>query len=180
MTDPITILSDLDVMALPDRVPPAQTMAWFNRSIRRYRDSARRSEPDSWYGTHADWLDTTGRQRLIDFLNEYDITRHLDRDPSQPRKALALRRTAAVGFDAKLSVDDMDRYPDDLPFYDHMHWWKNDVGELLITASPYADTEMLAPVYAWAASVGLVVDVRWDLDFYSDDDATPLLIWRRA
>lgn len=163
------------------RYPP-DCLEWLEDLIQRLRNDAARSRYAAACHAHADRLETEGRDRLLQFIEEYQIAEHLERQ-GVPLDSLQRNRIVTNRKGKYLARTDADvsRYPGALPFLDHAEWWRDRDAMLVVTSNPYADPSVLRAVCGpWAERRELRVDVRPELDFYSvGGTETPLVVWRR-
>lgn len=126
---------------------------------------------------------TTGRDRLLRFLTEYQIAERIVPKGASPVDSLRgnrliLNRSGANGV--RSSRDGF--LVGDVPFEDHTTWWRTRDKRLIFTSHPYYYTveEIRDVSEEFAKRVGLRVEVRPDLNFYSHLELTPLVVWKSS
>jgi hypothetical protein len=126
-------------------------------------------------------MSTTGRERFLRFLAEYRIAERIVPRGASPvdslrRNRLTQNRSGANGVRTSHEVV----WQGDVPLADHTKWWRTRDKRLIFTSHPYYFTveEIREVCEEFAERVGLRVDVRPDLNFYSHLERTPLVVWK--
>lgn len=165
-------------MTLPPASLSRTLQKWITAEVAAWRRGEAyraRLNPD-YQGTHADWLDTTGRARFTQFVNEFKIAKPVKlHNPFLVltrgyRSAAASRNSHFYTGTSHMMVEQ----PGQLPWVDHPEMWKTADGEIIFTSFPYhVDAD---ECHAVAATNGLLVEIRPDLNFYHE--GTTCVVWR--
>jgi hypothetical protein len=157
--------------------PPSACLSWYDQMIEDYYLSVLGGGNLDL----ANWMATTGRDRFLRFLTEYQIAERIVPKGASPvdslkKNRLAMNRSGANGV--RSARDGF--LLGDVPFEDHTKWWRTRDKQLIFTSHPYYDTvkEIRDVCEEFAERVGLRVEVRPDLNFYSHLEQTPLVVWR--
>jgi hypothetical protein len=129
----------------------------------------------------ANWMATTGRDRFLWFLTEYQIAERIVPKGASPvdslkRNRLTRNRSGANGVYTREDV----RREGDVPLTDHPVWFRDRERRLIITSHPYffSVEEIREVCEKFAKQNHLRVDVRPDLNWYSHLEESPLVVWR--
>ena len=129
----------------------------------------------------AKWMLQTGKPRFLHFVEEYGIAKRVISKGASPvdslqRNRMTLNRSGANGVYTSEDV----YWEGDVPLTDHPSWFRDQDRRLIFTSHPYffSVEETRDVCTRFAERVGLRVEVRPDLNFYSHLERTPLIVWR--